>query len=607
VAACFRLLAGAALVIVAAETSFGQPTLPPPATLLGSSAQGDQLETWARKNGDTLIPTCRFEGARCGYIDRAGNTVIAPQFDWADRFVASRAVVSKDRKYGAIDETGNLVVPLIYDRMSSFDRGLAQVLVGDRLGVISQDGQWVVPAEHGLIVRISDNAFLVAEPPYADARWSIPLKALGDGLARSLPDAPGKRWGIVARGGAWIVRPKFARVRAFTDDLDGLFWALDPVNRRAQWKLMRADGTPVSDTLFDHVQQIEPGQDRAVVQRGGRWGAIDGRGEIAVALKFDWLGYFRDGWAPYRLQGREGRIDRDGNILSDTVVQPRISDADTKLGSIVDGKPLFTDKAGTTLLGTDHPRCPDGRHLRFAGGRWTIMTADDRPTPGVAFDYVHLMCAGYSVVAHDGKWGFITIDGRLLANQYFDNVNAFHDGIATVTDNRLWAVIGEDGGFLLGPLNLARGTTVSGTGAYEIELEQGYKTLDKALVAELAHDPDALTRRLPPRMPMSEGLAALFDETSGKWGFVDASGRFIIAPQFDAVSSFRNGVAWVALPDRRQWCQIDKAGVVSPQTSCSCGQPLAIVEHYRPPAGGDCYDEGLRIVRGVPVYRGTAP
>jgi hypothetical protein len=350
--ALFRLLAGVALVIATTGSGLGQPTVPSLATPLGSAAQGDQLEDWARQNGDALIPTCRFEGARCGYLDRAGNTVIAPEFDWVDRFVAGRALVGKDRRYGAIDETGKLVVPPIYDRMSSFDRNLAQVLVGDRLGVINQDGQWVVPAEHGLIVRISDDAFLVAEPHYADARWPKPLHALGDRLARSLPSAYGKRWGIVGRGGAWIVRPQFAQVRAFSDDLDGLFWASDSGNVSARWRLMSADGAPVSDNWFDDVQQSRPGQDRAIVQRGERWGAINSKGEIAVELRFDWLGYYRDGWAPYKLAEREGRIDRDGNVPSDTVIQPRSSDANTKLGALVDGKPLFTDRAGATLLGT---------------------------------------------------------------------------------------------------------------------------------------------------------------------------------------------------------------------------------------------------------------
>jgi hypothetical protein len=603
--AFFRLLAGVTMVIATTAAGLGQPSLLPPATTLGSAAQSDELENRARKSGDALIPTCRFEGTRCGYIDRDGNTVIAPQFDWADRFIAGRALVGKAGKYGAIDETGRLVIAAVYDSMSSFDRGLALILVGDRLGVIDQDGRRVVPAAHGLIMRITNDAFLVAEGPYAKA--SGPLRPLGDYFNRSRPYAYGKRWGLVVRGGSWIVPPTYAQVSALSAELDGLFWAADSQNSRARWRLMRADGTPVSDDLFDHVQQVQAGEDRAVVQRGGRWGAINGRGEIAVELKFDWLGYFRDGWAPYRLAGREGRIDRDGNILADGAAQPKISDPNVKLGAVVDGKPLLTDKAGTTLLGTDHPKCPDGRHLRFARDRWTIVAADERPTPDIAFQYVQLVCATPSVVKHDDKWGFISIDGKLVANRYFEHVNAFHDGIATVSDQGLWAVIGEDGSYLLGPLRLARGVLVSGTGVFSIEFEDGYRTLDKALVTQLARDPEVLTRHLPPRLARSEGVAAQFDDKVGKWGFVDATGKFVIAPRFDAVGSFSKGFAWAALPERREWCLVDKEGRAKPDTPCQCHQPLVIVEHYRPPPNVACYDDGLRIVRGVPVFRETAP
>jgi hypothetical protein len=602
--ALVRLLAAVTVVITTTGAGLGQSSLPSPARLLGSTAQGDELENWARKSGDKLIPTCRFEGTRCGYVDHDGSTVIAPQFEWVDRFIGGRAVVGKAGKYGAIDETGRLVIAPIYESMSSFDRGLAQVLLSDRLGVIHQDGHWVLPAEHGFVVRISEDAFLVAEPPYAKANGQP--RALGDRFSRSLPYAYGKRWGIIARGGTWIVRPTFSQVRAHSDDLDGLFWAADSANMRARWRLMRADGTRASDDLFDHVQQVQPGQDRAVVQRGGRWGAINGRGEIAVELKFDWLGYFRDGWAPYRLAGREGRIDRDGNILSDGAVQPKISDPNVKLGAIVEGKPLLTDKAETALLGTDHPKCPDGRHLRFEQGRWTIVTGDERPAPDIAFQYVGLVCAAPSIVKYDGNWGFISIDGKLVANRYFEQANAFHDGIATVRDNGLWAVIGEDGSYLLGPLTLARGFTVSGTGAFSIEFENGFRTLDKTLLAELARDPEVLTRRLPLRLPWSEGVAALLDDKAGKWGFVDASGKFVISPRFDAVSSFSRGFAWAAFPERREWCLIDKEGRVKPDAPCQCDQPLVIVEHYTRPSNIDCYDDGLRIVRGVPVIRETA-
>jgi len=593
----FRLLMGLALVIATSEAGLGQSASS--ATLLGSEAQGDALEKWARKEGDALILSCRFAGARCGYIDRNGNIVVAPQFDWVERFADGRALVGRDGKYGAIDEAGKLVIPPTYERMSSFERALALVSVGDRLGMIDQNSQWVVPAEYGRIVQVSSDRFLVTEPPCDDKR-----KGWYFNLVRSDTYAYGKRWGIVARGGAWIVRPKFAQVSVCSD---GLFWASDSDRTDAQRQLIRTDGTPVNDNLFD-LERIQPGQDRAIVACGRegnrRWGAVNGKGEIVIELKFDWLGPFDNGSAPYRLAGREGRIDRDGNILSGMALQPKNADPEAKLAAVVDGTYLYTDKAGAKLLGVDHPRCPDGRHLSFGDGQWKIVTNDGRPAPDIAFQYVNLNCAGHSLVKHDGKWGFITTDGKLLTNRYFDNAQAFHDGIAVVMENKLTAIIDEDGNYLLGPLKLARRLTTSGSGSHEIELEAIYEftKLDKALVAELARDPEALTRPLTPRMQMSEGLAALFDDKSGTWGFVDATGRFVIGPRFDAVSSFSNGTAWAAFPDRRQWCQIDKTGQIRSQASCQCDQPLVIVENwsknFHRPAGVDCYDHGLSIVRG---------
>jgi len=134
-------------------------------TTLGSAEQGGAMEARARRDGDRLIPCCRFRGGSCGYIDQAGNVIIPPEFDWVERFSKDRAIVGKGEKWGVLDETGKFVAPLVYEGMGSFDQGLAGVLIGDREGVIDEQGQWVIPAKYGSVVRISDQAFLVAEPP----------------------------------------------------------------------------------------------------------------------------------------------------------------------------------------------------------------------------------------------------------------------------------------------------------------------------------------------------------------------------------------------------------------------------------------------------------
>jgi len=54
-------------------------------------------------------------------------------------------------------------------------------------------------------------------------------------------------------------------------------------------------------------------------------------------------------------------------------------------------------------------------------------------------------------------------------------------------------------------------------------------------------------------MGFPEGLAAvrIGDDETGKWGFIDKSGKLVISPQFDAIShgGFSEGLASVRIGD----------------------------------------------------------
>ena len=68
----------------------------------------------------------------------------------------------------------------------------------------------------------------------------------------------------------------------------------------------------------------------------------------------------------------------------------------------------------------------------------------------------------------------------------------------------------------------------------------------------------------------SEGLSAVMFDT-GKWGYIDKTGKIVIQPQFSYVEAFSDGLAAVKIHDNddEKWGYIDKTGkiVIQPQFS----------------------------------------
>ena len=320
----------------------------------------------------------------------------------------------------------------------------------------------------------------------------------------------------------------------------------------------------------------------------------------SVAERIDWLSYFdEDGLALYRDRGKLGMLDRKMRV-----VIPPIFDklgrfeGRPKVKGTLKGDSVWIDRSGKVIARQDE--CPDGRNVVRRDGKLQIVDRNAKPIHDAFFEWIKFVCDKPSMVQLAGqkKLGFIDASGRLLTNQYFDNVSEFYKGIAGVTIGGKWGVIDESGTFLLEPTKSVVGQWISGVGEITLELEDGDVSLDKAKVAELARNPGILTVRRTPRFKCRDGSFAW--SRNGKWGFANKNGTFFIKPRFDAVGCFHNEVAPAAIPERREWCQIDKKGQVIPDRPCSCRQPVVIVELWQPDPKKDCYQEGLDIVRGVP-------
>jgi len=83
-------------------------------------------------------------GDKFGYINKAGEIVIKPEFDLTYNFSEGMAFVVKDEKYGFVNETAQMIVQPQFYYAKDFHNGLARVFYArDRWGYIDKTGRFV--------------------------------------------------------------------------------------------------------------------------------------------------------------------------------------------------------------------------------------------------------------------------------------------------------------------------------------------------------------------------------------------------------------------------------------------------------------------------------
>jgi hypothetical protein len=145
------------------------------------------------------VAAASVEFGRCGYIDKAGDFVIEPKFEFPSYqdcgpFSEGLAHVMKGGKYGYVDHTGSFVIRPIYDYAYDFAGGYAVVEIGSRYVFIDKRG-----------VALGTSSFSFA-------------RAFSEGLAAA---APNDKWGFIDGSGALAIPAKYEEVGDFSE---GLAW-----------------------------------------------------------------------------------------------------------------------------------------------------------------------------------------------------------------------------------------------------------------------------------------------------------------------------------------------------------------------------------------------
>lgn len=306
----------------------------------------------------------------------------------------------------------------------------------------------------------------------------------------------------------------------------------------------------------------------SIIKNNDGVGFIDEAGQIVIKQQFLDAQPFSDGLAGVKVKERWGFINHKGEF----VIAPKYTNVHP-----------FSEKLALVHL-------EEGPFI-FINQRGN-MVIESKPNWSFDGDFND----GLAPVVVKGKSGFINTKGEIAIKPKFDSVRSFSDGLAYVevgegvqalvgyidrsgklkipfenlyrvgTDfvmNRAIVskynsntgdkiiLIDQTGKVLKNQLNLTCGTDfqslVKGVAELipvRLELDNQTKILSGCgyidMQGKIAIPPDP---KIQKAKPFSEGLASV--KIKGKWGYINRSGSIVIQPEFNGVSSFRNGLAYV--------------------------------------------------------------
>ncbi len=166
------------------------------------------------------------------------------------------------------------------------------------------------------------------------------------------------------------------------------------------------------------------------------------------------------------------------------------------------------------------------------------------------------------------NWGYIDKTGHMVIAPRFEEAGKFSEGVAPVKIADRWQYIDAQGKIVLKPHRDGRTVDLAdpfSSGAALIMLsdpaEPGH--IETGLIDHSGTWLLTPTERLTGG-EWNNGLAALWDDSAGKMGFIDSSGKFVIPPQFTAKATlpFQEGLAAVGVGKGTQmkFGFIDKQG-----------------------------------------------
>ncbi len=295
------------------------------------------------------------QNGKFGCIDKKGNIIIKPEWDWMLQSDKSRQIlVEKDSLFGFVDNQGNILIEPKYKNAMVFYEGLASVSNGNKFGFINIKGDTVIPFiyddvflgfSNGLShVTVNDSCGFIGK----SGKVVIPL------IYKTCYPFLSDIASVETFDGQTLIIDKKGSVFAYDKERykDKRLWALNtyPGSFRTQTGQGRINsrGDTIVPPIYDVTGNLS--DHMYIVQLKGKWGAYNDIGKLIVEPKFDEIRHYNEGFANFKLNGKWGYVDKKGRI----VIEPTFdyaSQFENGLAYVeLNGKSGFVNKKGKFVI-----------------------------------------------------------------------------------------------------------------------------------------------------------------------------------------------------------------------------------------------------------------
>ncbi len=462
--------------------------------------------------------------------------------------------VAVDGKIGFIDSSGDMVIePRASDNLvffTEFSEGLAAMSANGTTGFIDTRGEYAIEPAYAGASKFSEGlacVYQAGQAVYIDTTGRLAIEIGGmveggdfsEGLAYfAEADVRGSvSYGYLDRRGNVVITPRFITAASFSEGL-ACVTVRDAYDAPILGFIDRSGAWAIQPVFAAAMAFSEGLAAAAIADEAGNltWGYIDKTGAWAIEPSFESTSEFSEGLAAVAVADRAGTmtwgyVDKKGAW----VIDPSFGWAgEFSEGLAVAQRSLQLDQSS-----------PAGYIDKT--GRWVIEPKYESAWPfqpgGIA------MVTRADSVLEPGTRGpgvlpeFVS-SSMLVYTGYVSYINKKGEVV--------WSSAGAASFSTGDPMEQVGTVGVHGGDPYPVLVDGKVGYINASGRVVIAPGASSLWAEF------SEGLART--EVAGKVGYVDRSGRLVIAPECESAGDFSQGLAWVSRAGTRGY--IDRTGVL---------------------------------------------